>query len=92
MLNNESMNHPDKMLNQQGFPPGHMTAFYTLMSILLKMKHEQGLEVMLEYMSTFIAVIDSHNPQLAQAVAQTLQHTSSGEIYEQLGKYPKTKG
>lgn len=88
MSNNDAVNHKESS-SQPGYPPGHMTAFYTLMFILLKIRKEQGLEAMLEYMTTFVAVVDSHNPQLSQAVAQTLKHTSTGVIYEQLGKAPK---
>lgn len=82
-----STNH-ENISNEKGFPSGHMTAFYTLLVILMKIKKEQGLEAMLEYMTTFIAVIDSHNPKLSQAVSQTMKHTSTEVIYEQLGQSP----
>lgn len=89
MTDKQSINNQPINSNQPGFPPDHMTAFYTLIAILLKMKHEQGLEAMLDYMTAFKAVIDSHNPQLSQAVSQTLTRNLTGEIYEQMGHQPK---
>lgn len=82
------MNH-QPFSKQPGFPPDHMMAFYTLIAILLKMRNEQGLEAMLDYMTAFKAAIDSHNPQLSQAVTQSLTRNLTGEIYEQLGQNPK---
>ena len=73
------------------FPPEHIAAFYTLLTVLLKMKKELGLEVMLEYMARYIKEIDSHNPQFSQAVAKTLENIPIEVFYHELGKYSKNK-
>lgn len=73
------------------FPPEHLVAFYTLLTILIKMKKELGLEVMLEYMAKYVAAIDSHNPKLSMAVSKTLELIPTGVFYEELGKYNKEK-
>lgn len=73
------------------FPPEHIVAFYTLLTVLTKMKKELGLEAMLEYMALYLKEIDSHNPKLAMAVAKTLEIIPIEVFYHELGKYSKDK-
>jgi|CXWL01.1.fsa_nt_gi hypothetical protein len=68
------------------FPPEHIVAFYTLLTVLTKMKKELGLEAMLEYMALYLKEIDSHNPKLAMAVAKTLELIPIEVFYHELGK------
>lgn len=92
------MEHPENSvtpkippLNNPCFTPEHIVAFYTLLSVLLKMKKELGLEAMLEYMAQYLAAIDSHNPKLAMAVAKTLEKIPIEVFYYELGKIFKDK-
>ena len=73
------------------FPPQHIVAFYTLLTVLVKMKKELGLEAMLEYMAMYLKEIDSHNPKLSIAVAKTLENIPIEVFYHELGKYSKSK-
>ena len=88
MKDNSSCKAEQNASRQQCVSPQHVLAFYTIMTILLKIKKEQGLESMLEYMSNFIATVDLSTPQLSQALARTIQHISTGVIYDELGKFP----
>jgi hypothetical protein len=71
------------------FPPEHAVAFYTFLAILLKMKHELGLEAMLEYMAKYLRTIDSHNPKIALAVGKALNVIPVDIIFNELTKYDK---
>lgn len=71
------------------FPPEHMVACYTLLAVLSKMKKDLGLEAMLEYMALYLKVINSHNPKLARAVAQTLEIIPIEVMYHEMGDFPK---
>jgi hypothetical protein len=73
------------------FPPEHIVAFYTLLTVLTKMKKELGLEAMLEYMALYLKEIDSHNPKLAMAVAKTLELIPIEVFYHELGRNSKDK-
>ena len=73
------------------FPPQHIVAFYTLLTVLIKMKKELGLEAMLEYMAMYLNEIDSHNPKLSIAVAKTLETIPIEVFYHELGKNCKDK-
>jgi hypothetical protein len=66
------------------FPPEHAVAFYTFLSILLKMKNELGLEAMLEYMGKYLRTIDSHNPKIALAVGKALTLIPVDIIFNEL--------
>ena len=78
-------------LNTLLFPPQHIVAFYTVLTVLVKMKKELGLEAMLEYMAMYLNEIDSHNPKLSIAVAKTLENIPIEVFYHELGKYSKDK-
>ena len=69
----------------------HVVGFYTLLTVLTKMKKELGLEAMLEYMALYLKEIDSHNPKLSIAVAKTLENIPIEVFYHELGKYSKSK-
>jgi hypothetical protein len=71
------------------FPPEHAIAFYTFLSILLKMKQELGLEAMLEYMGKYLRTIDYHNPKVASAVGKALNVIPVDIIFKELTKYDK---
>jgi len=82
----ESQPHTPSLL----FPPEHSTAFYTFLSILLKMKQELGLEAMLEYMEKYLRTIDSHNPNIANVVGKALNSIPVEVIFNELSKHEKT--
>ena len=86
----ESFNKgPDKSLriNAMLFPQEHMVAFYTFLSILLKMKQELGLEAMLEYMGKYLLMIDSHNPKITAAVGKALKLIPADVIFKELNNH-----
>lgn len=88
----ENNTTPKPPLNRNHcLPPEHIVAFYTLLTVLLKMKKELGLEAMLEYMAQYLSLIDSHNPKLAMAVAKTLENIPIEVFYYELGKIFKDK-
>ena len=58
-------------------------AVYTVLSILVKMEHTLGLEAMLEYIETYLCVIEQHNPHLKYAVSRALQMISVEKIYKE---------
>lgn len=76
-------------LSVMRLPTERVVAFYTLLTILLKMKKELGLEAMLEYMAQYLLAIDSHNPKLAMAVAKTLENIPVEVFYYEMGKLYK---
>jgi hypothetical protein len=71
------------------FPPEHAVAFYTFLSILLKMKQDLGLEAMLEYMGKYLRTIDSRNPKVAIAVGRALDVIPVEIIFNEINKYDK---
>lgn len=85
-INENKQNPPHKNLC---YPPEHIVAFYTLLSVLLRMKKELGLEAMLEYMAQYLSAIDSHNPKLSTAVSKTLEKIPIEVFYYELGKIIK---
>lgn len=58
-------------------------AVYTILSILVKMRYELGLEAMTEYLDHYLLVIEKHNPKLKYAVSRALQMMSIRKIYDQ---------
>lgn len=70
-------------------PPEYIATFYTLLTVLLKMKKELGLEAMLENMAQYHKVIDSHNPKLAMAAAKTIEEIPSEVFYYEMGRILK---
>jgi hypothetical protein len=90
MNNEEPIKYPEaKSVTGILFPAEHTVAFYTFVSILLKMKKELGLEAMLEYMVKYLTMIDSHNPKVAVAVGKALNVLPVDLIFNELTKYDK---
>ncbi|MBI5149491.1 MAG: hypothetical protein HZA28_01795 [Candidatus Omnitrophica bacterium] len=68
------------------FPPlftssANSIAVYTVLSILSRMKTRVGLEAMLEYLDMYLATVDSHNPELKEAVDKALGMMSVEKMY-----------
>ncbi|MBI5415329.1 MAG: hypothetical protein HZA29_00790 [Candidatus Omnitrophica bacterium] len=61
-------------------------AVYTVLSILSRMKVRVGLEAMLEYLDRYLATVDSHNPELKQAVDKALGIVSVERLYREARK------
>ncbi len=65
------------------FSPGQTIAIYTVMRILLLMKARLGLEAMLEYVSQYLKIIESYNPQIKNAVSQAVELISVEKVYKE---------
>ncbi len=61
----------------------NLIAIYTVLSILVKMERQLGLEAMLEYIGKYLATIDKQNPQFKSAVAQAIEMMSIEKIYKE---------
>lgn len=61
-------------------------AIYTVLCILRRMKREVGLEAMLEYLDKYLGTIETHNPQLKQAVAEALGMMDVTRLYKEAMK------
>lgn len=61
-------------------------SIYTVLCILRRMKREVGLEAMLEYLDKYLGAIETHNPQLKQAVAKALGLMSVERMYREAMK------
>lgn len=89
--NNEQFDHQSeqspKHSNNQS--PRHISkinesiAVYTVLSILVKMRHQLGLEAMMEYLDHYLRVIEQHNPKLKYAVSRALQMMNIQKMYDQ---------
>ena len=68
--------------NQDGIFSGrNVVVIFTLLSILVKMKEQCGLEAMLEYMDEYIRVMGEGNPKVKFAVRRALAMMSVEKIY-----------
>jgi hypothetical protein len=65
---------------------------YTILKILEKMRHELGLEAMIEYLEMYLMTIESDNPKLKMAVSQALTVYNTATIYEEAMKWKNRKG
>jgi len=63
--------------------PSNTIAIYTVLTILLKMKKEMGLEMMLEYIEKYLASIDKRCPKYSLAVKQALSIVSVEKIFRE---------
>ncbi len=61
-------------------------AIYTVMCILRRMKDQLGLEAMLEYHARYLETIETHNPQLKQAITKALCLMSVEKMYREAMK------
>ena len=62
--------------------PRNSISIYTVLSILLRMKDQLGLEAMLEYVQNYLKIINDHNPELKPAVERALNLMSVEKIYK----------
>ena len=69
--------------NENHFLANNMVAVYTVLSILVKMQHVLGLEAMLEYIRSYLNIIEKYNPQIKPAVSQAMQLISVAKIYKE---------
>ncbi len=80
----EPFSPPPKMKAVQLFPfkdQDFTITLYTMFLIFKKMRHELGLEAMLEYMDYYQTIIEHYNPLFQQAVRQALDRVSVHKIY-----------
>lgn len=54
---------------------------YTSFKIIFRMKKILGLEAMLEYLSSYIQIMEKKNPQLKDSVEQALDSMDMKRIY-----------
>lgn len=83
----EFMNEFKKNLPQKTFlpfyTPHNTVAIYTVLTILLKMRDQIGLEAMLEYIEKYISIIDKKHSRLKFAVDEALLIVSVNKIYRE---------
>lgn len=63
--------------------PNNMIAIYTVLSILVKMERQLGLEAMLEYIRKYLETIDRQNPEFKSAVSRAIEMMSIEKIYKE---------
>ncbi len=63
------------------FSHNNTVIIYIVLSILLKMKTQLGLEAMLIYIGRYQTIIEKHNPRLKLAVNQALSMMNVEKIY-----------
>lgn len=56
---------------------------YTVLCVLRRMRHQLGLEAMLEYTEKYLETIEAGNPELKAAVAQAISLMSVAKMYRQ---------
>ena len=65
------------------FRAGNIAVIYTVLSILLVMQKQLGLEAMLEYHRKYLQVIEKNNPTLKHVVARALSLINVEKIYKE---------
>lgn len=63
------------------FSGKNMVVIYTMLSILVLMKKELGLEAMLEYIEEYLRVVGDGNPKVRFAVRRALTMMDVGKMY-----------
>ncbi len=63
------------------FLGGNMAVIYTMLSILVMMKKQLGLEAMLEYMEEYLRVVGEGNLKVQFAVRRALAMMSVEKMY-----------
>ncbi len=63
------------------FPPAATIGIYTVLTILGIMKHQLGLEAMLDYINKYTLLIEQNNPNIKHAVRRALTLVSVESIY-----------
>jgi len=61
-------------------PSGNI-GIYTVLSTLCLMRHQLGLEAMLDYIERYLAIIEKHSPQIKPAVRHILKRVNVEKIY-----------
>ena len=80
------INENKKESPNQLFSPSNIIALYTVLSTLLKMRRELGLEAMLEYMENYLHILENNNPQMQWVVAKALELIDVRKIYNEAFK------
>lgn len=78
----EYKNDP-KVSRQPGgiFSAKNTVVIFTLLSILIKMKEQLGLEAMLEYIEKYLAIMGEQNPRIKHAVGYALSLMRVEKMY-----------
>ena len=63
------------------FAGRNIIVIYTMLSILVKMKEQLGLEAMLEYMNKYLSIMGEGNPKMQSAVHYALALMSVEKMY-----------
>ena len=63
------------------FAGRNIIVIYTMLSILVKMKEQLGLEAMLEYINTYLRILGEGNPKMQSAVHYALALMSVEKMY-----------
>lgn len=88
MQNGDEKNLPD--ISAQNSTPHlfkkNAVAIYTLLVILTRIKNTMGLEAMLEYIEHYKILIERHNPEFRDAVAEALTLMSVEKMYRDIKK------
>ena len=56
---------------------------YTVLKILQKIRHQLGLEAMLDYTNYYLKIVETHNPDVKKAVEDALSHVNVEKIYKE---------
>ncbi|MBP9854366.1 MAG: hypothetical protein KBD53_05825 [Candidatus Omnitrophica bacterium] len=75
-MNEQSERFPNQTRNVQ-----ESIAVYTVLTILIKMREQLGLEAMLEYLQEYANVIERNNPKLKDAVLRALKIINVKKMY-----------
>jgi len=62
--------------------PATTIGIYTVLSVLMVMKSQLGLEAMLEYTSRYLRILEKHNPDVKDAVVKALKIVDVEVIYK----------
>lgn len=88
MQNGDEKNLPD--ISSQNSTPhffnNNAVAIYTLLVILTRIKNTMGLEAMLEYIDSYKIMIERHNQDFRDAVAEALTLMSVEKMYKDIKK------
>ena len=60
----------------------NIIAIYTILSILLKMRDQLGLEAMLEYVQNYLRILETHNPRFKMAVSKAITLINVEKVYK----------
>jgi len=72
---------PAQTQTQGIFSKGNTIAIFTMLSILVTMKEQLGLEAMLEYVEKYLTIMGGQNPRMKYAVKYALSLMSVEKMY-----------